>query len=314
MVVLYLLDVDPRDLQQVVGKLGVQGRIRLTRRIDQADAVLAMRTSLKQSGWLKKAARSSAVPIYALKNQTHSNLSKALRVLLGIDPSAGGQFQKAKKKAIAMADQVPLPSASLVPTGDLAPREGSMDDWYSSSTDEDNDTPPPPAPPTPSAASAGEVPEDDQVMEEREVDDDTEDKLLRENPYLAAAVDAATEVVPEEEEENGDSDSTPSSSASSGEMRSAEEIWAQITGKPKGFGRPPRAVLEALDEAKTAIEDIVLRRNQPMELLPRPQDVLRVQAALVHEYGLVCEQIGKGPAARIRVLAARTENVAQDAA
>ncbi len=41
-----------------------------------ADAVLAVRTKVKAAGWLRQAARSAGVPIYAVKTSSSSNLVK----------------------------------------------------------------------------------------------------------------------------------------------------------------------------------------------------------------------------------------------
>lgn len=43
---------------------------------------------------MRQAAKDAGVPIYAVKTSSPSNLLRALRTLLGIDPSAGGTFAR----------------------------------------------------------------------------------------------------------------------------------------------------------------------------------------------------------------------------
>lgn len=82
-----------------------------------------------------------------------------------------------------------------------------------------------------------------------------------------------------------------------------QRVFQEVTGKLKGFGGPPRAVRDALEEARLAVEEVVVPQGQPMELLPRPGDVLEMQALLVkRELGLSYERVGEGPKARLRVL------------
>ncbi|CAG9460286.1 unnamed protein product [Pedinophyceae sp. YPF-701] len=255
-ILLYLMDVEGRDLSQAVGRMGMRGRVGVTTNLAQADAVLALRSRLKASGWLKRAAKSAGVPIYAVKSSSQSNLQKAVRILLGMDPSAGGQFQQARARAARAA-------RASTDEGDAATAatEGSLDGWYSSADEE-------------LTASAGNG-----------------------DAAVAAAADAAVAAA------GGAAAGVPGAG-----RRSGEEIWAQITGKPKGFGRPPRAVVEALAEVTAAVEKLGAadpgQAASGIELLARSADVLRVQAALVHECGLSCERLGEGTDARLRVLPA----------
>ena len=45
-----------------------------------------------QGSWVRQAARDAGVPIFVVKSAAPSNLTRALRTLLGFDPSAGGTF------------------------------------------------------------------------------------------------------------------------------------------------------------------------------------------------------------------------------
>ena len=66
----------------------------------------------------------------------------------------------------------------------------------------------------------------------------------------------------------------------------------------------PATIQRGLDEAREAIESIVLKQNQPVELLPRHESVVERQVALARGYGLSCEVAGTAAAGgrRVRVL------------
>jgi hypothetical protein len=60
---------------------------------------------------------------------------------------------------------------------------------------------------------------------------------------------------------------------------------------------------EALEEARAAIENIVIPRGQPAELsAPRSASALEAQAELVRSRRLRCEVVGVAPARRLRIL------------
>lgn len=62
---------------------------------------------------------------------------------------------------------------------------------------------------------------------------------------------------------------------------------------------------EALEEARLAVEEIVLARQQAIELLPRTPAVIEEQVALVSgQYGLGVEVAGSEPNLRLRILPA----------
>lgn len=62
---------------------------------------------------------------------------------------------------------------------------------------------------------------------------------------------------------------------------------------------------EALEEARLAVEEIVLTRQQATELLPRTPAVIEQQVALVAgQYGLGVEVAGTEPNLRLRILPA----------
>eukprot|EP00891_Asterochloris_glomerata_P001828 jgi/Astpho2/1828/e_gw1.00038.58.1_t len=60
---------------------------------------------------------------------------------------------------------------------------------------------------------------------------------------------------------------------------------------------------EALEEARIAVESIVLPRQQPIELMPRAEDVVEAQDLFVREtYLLDCELVGRDLNKRLRIL------------
>ena len=52
-----------------------------------ADAVLAPRSKLKQHSWIKDAAKAAGVPLYTIKTTSPQNLVRGLRTVVGLDPS-----------------------------------------------------------------------------------------------------------------------------------------------------------------------------------------------------------------------------------
>lgn len=59
--------------------------------------------------------------------------------------------------------------------------------------------------------------------------------------------------------------------------------------------------LEALEEARLAVEQIVLQKGQPVELLPRSAKVRKMQHELVEHYRLKSTSFGDEPNRRIRI-------------
>ncbi len=59
--------------------------------------------------------------------------------------------------------------------------------------------------------------------------------------------------------------------------------------------------MEALEEARLAVEQIVLPKNQPVELLPRSAAIRRMQHELVEHYQLNSESFGDEPNRRLRI-------------
>jgi hypothetical protein len=59
--------------------------------------------------------------------------------------------------------------------------------------------------------------------------------------------------------------------------------------------------IEALEEARLAVEQIVIPKGQPVELLPRSPKVRKMQHELVEHYRLKSSSFGDEPNRRLRI-------------
>ena len=59
--------------------------------------------------------------------------------------------------------------------------------------------------------------------------------------------------------------------------------------------------IEALEEARLAVEQIVIPKGQPVELLPRSAKVRKMQHELVEHYRLKSTSFGDEPNRRLRI-------------
>lgn len=59
--------------------------------------------------------------------------------------------------------------------------------------------------------------------------------------------------------------------------------------------------IEALEEARLAVEQIVIPKGQPVELLPRSADIRKMQHELVEHYHLKSRSFGEEPNRRLRI-------------
>jgi len=64
----------------------------------------------------------------------------------------------------------------------------------------------------------------------------------------------------------------------------------------------------ALDEVRFAIEDIILARNQPVELMPQIPRIIDMQMEIIKDYGLPCQMVGEGKHTRLRIYPSSDEN------
>jgi predicted RNA-binding protein Jag len=59
--------------------------------------------------------------------------------------------------------------------------------------------------------------------------------------------------------------------------------------------------IDALEEARLAVEQIVIPKGQPVELLPRSAKVRKMQHELVEHYRLKSDSFGDEPNRRLRI-------------
>ena len=59
--------------------------------------------------------------------------------------------------------------------------------------------------------------------------------------------------------------------------------------------------VEALEEARLAVEQIVIPNHQPVELLPRSSAVRKMQHELIEHYRLKSASFGEDPNRRLRI-------------
>jgi predicted RNA-binding protein Jag len=62
--------------------------------------------------------------------------------------------------------------------------------------------------------------------------------------------------------------------------------------------------IEALEEARLAVEQIVIPKGQPVELLPRSAKVRKMQHELIEHYRLKSTSFGEEPNRRLRIFPA----------
>ncbi|XP_009611180.1 protein SEEDLING PLASTID DEVELOPMENT 1 [Nicotiana tomentosiformis] len=60
--------------------------------------------------------------------------------------------------------------------------------------------------------------------------------------------------------------------------------------------------IDALEEARIGMERVVIPKGEPVELLPRPSNIILLQKDLIRKYKLKSERIGTGTDVRLRIL------------
>ncbi|GMH05594.1 hypothetical protein Nepgr_007434 [Nepenthes gracilis] len=68
---------------------------------------------------------------------------------------------------------------------------------------------------------------------------------------------------------------------------------------------------DALEEARMAIEQVVILKGEAVELLPRAPQILSHQIDLIQKYQLRSEIVGTNPEARLRIMPSRAKNIHQ---
>eukprot|EP00798_Chlamydomonas_sp_ICE-L_P015281 gene15281-21364_t len=84
---IYPFDLDTEKLWEVLTALKLTHDVYITNRIEKSDAVLGLRSRIKNTAGVRQAAKEAGVPIYAIKSTATTNLVRAMRTLMGVDPS-----------------------------------------------------------------------------------------------------------------------------------------------------------------------------------------------------------------------------------
>jgi hypothetical protein len=238
----YLYGVSGDDVASVAQALRMGDAVAVADKLEDADAVLATRQKLKSSTWIKNGAKAAGIPIYSIRDASIEHIVRAVRTVLGVDPSPGSMF------APSGAQDAPAKGMCVAISTRVAGFTRCNDAVFTDAAD-------------PRVASA------------RTQRAETSIDLVK--------------------RQAGRATSTPLPKRGSGAER------------------------EALDEARTVAEEIVLRQGQPAELMPRDPALLERQAALLDGMGLSWEIAGGEGAGgrRLRVLpvgyvASRPEDVA----
>ncbi|WIA34853.1 hypothetical protein OEZ86_013151 [Tetradesmus obliquus] len=139
---LHASDLDEERLWEVMSAMGLHDKVYLAPRPSESDAVLAIRSRLKTNATLRATAREAGVPVYAIKSSSSSNLVRAFRTLLGLEPSAGSLFGSRGGSMDDDADSSSWPgsaaaAADAAAGGAAVPIRGP-DDWpYGDGADEE---------------------------------------------------------------------------------------------------------------------------------------------------------------------------------
>lgn len=67
-----------------------------------------------------------------------------------------------------------------------------------------------------------------------------------------------------------------------------------------------------LQEARIAIEQVVIPKGEPVELLPRPSSIMSLQLDLIRKYQLEAERIGKEADVRLCILPYHTTRIEEN--
>ncbi|KAK9269357.1 hypothetical protein L1049_001128 [Liquidambar formosana] len=88
--------------------------------------------------------------------------------------------------------------------------------------------------------------------------------------------------------------------------KAIQALMNDHVNKVKDFGSEDKMNLsekvDALEEARIAIEQVVIPKGEPVELLPRPSNIMSLQIDLIRKYQLQSEKVGVEPGVRLRIL------------
>ncbi|XP_071733664.1 protein SEEDLING PLASTID DEVELOPMENT 1-like [Rutidosis leptorrhynchoides] len=83
------------------------------------------------------------------------------------------------------------------------------------------------------------------------------------------------------------------------DFEDSEDEYSQINESEK---------TDALEEARIAIEQVVIPKGEPVELLPRPSSIMLLQKDLIRKYKLQAQKVGSEVNVRLRILPLQSQN------
>lgn len=267
----FLHDVSKEDVRRVIRGMSIRGLVRIVRSLEDADAVLAPRSSLKNSVSLKSQARALNIPIYSLRTDSQISLIKAIRTLLGFDPSPSSSISSVDEGAASATS-----AASAASDGSDSDGESAV----AALPARPQQTGPPP---TPGAPTRSRITSDAELREAMEMPDAS--AARRAGPRVSQPPPRATSYLE-------DAVRVTQVAAAEGEDGPARGGRAGPADERSRIA--PRTIEESLKEARFALEEVVMRRNQPIDLSPRPSELLTLQIELVTSYRLGYQVVGSG--------------------
>ena len=114
----YPYELDCDMLESVIESLGLSEEVALTSVLEEASAVLAVKSRVKGATWLRHAARARGMPIYALKAEGMPQVTRAMRAMLGLTDGLGGDGRGGgSEPASAMATATAAAAAAAAAGG-----------------------------------------------------------------------------------------------------------------------------------------------------------------------------------------------------
>lgn len=84
---LHCFGVESADIETCAGLANFSNAITCVDRIQESDAIIATRSKVKASPWVKDAAKTAKIPLFTVQSDSPAHLTKALKILVGIDSS-----------------------------------------------------------------------------------------------------------------------------------------------------------------------------------------------------------------------------------
>ncbi|XP_020097424.1 uncharacterized protein ycf45-like isoform X1 [Ananas comosus] len=122
---LYVYGIMETSVLQAINQLGMDGMVRLTDNISEADGFLALQSKLKKNSHIQAATKSHNIPVFVTKTNSLMQITKALRALVnehafgskpleGIEKATSSERTDALEEVRLAIEQVVIPSAESV--------------------------------------------------------------------------------------------------------------------------------------------------------------------------------------------------------